>query len=124
MSHCLLRQNGFSLIELLVVISIIGILASIAVSSYANNKKNALDSRAAADLRNAATAEDAYFADHQSYKSCASAATCETTLTGFKVSNGVLLALTATTSGFTGSSTHPAGSGRIYSWNSSAGGMQ
>jgi type IV pilus assembly protein PilA len=53
-------QSGFSLIELLVVILVIGILAAIAIPSFLNQKSKAEDSQAKVVARNAETAIETY----------------------------------------------------------------
>lgn len=117
------NEKGFTLIELLVVVAIIGILAAIAIPQFAEYRARGFDARAKSDLRNVATAEEAYFADNEVYKSC-TGSSCATVLPGIgDLSQGVTLQMTATTTGFSGTSTHPKGTGVTCNWDSSAGGL-
>jgi type IV pilus assembly protein PilA len=68
-------KEGFTLIELLVVIAIIGILAAIAIPQFAAYRRRGYDSQAKSDLRNAATAQEAYFTDKNEYASTPSTLT-------------------------------------------------
>lgn len=49
------NESGFTLVELLVVILIIGILSSIAVPMFLNQRKQALNAQLKSDMKNVAT---------------------------------------------------------------------
>jgi prepilin-type N-terminal cleavage/methylation domain-containing protein len=65
------NRKGFTLIELLIVVVIIGILAAIAIPKFAATKDKAKLASVKTDLRNAMTAEEAYFSDNSKYASIA-----------------------------------------------------
>jgi len=60
-------EKGFTLIELMIVIAIIGILAAIAIPQFSAYRMRAYNSSAQSDLRNCATAQEAYFVDADIY---------------------------------------------------------
>ena len=64
-----MNKKGFTLIELLIVVAIIAILAAIAIPQFSSYRIRGYNSAATADLRNARTAEEAFFSDWQVYSS-------------------------------------------------------
>lgn len=60
-------QSGFSLIELLVVISVIGILAGLVLVNLVGVRGRAGDTRAKSDLKSLKTALRLYYNDYQQY---------------------------------------------------------
>jgi prepilin-type N-terminal cleavage/methylation domain-containing protein len=112
------NEQGFTLIELLVVVAIIGILAAIAIPQFSAYRAQGFNRPRVVDLRNLATAEEAYFAANASYT------TTLTNLTGFKQSPGVTITVGSVTStSFTATSNHGSGN-KTFDWNSVNGGLQ
>jgi type IV pilus assembly protein PilA len=81
-------DSGFTLVELLVVVVIIGVLVAIAIPAYLNYRKGAENKSAESDVRGAAVAIEQFFTENSNTYPA----------TG-KVTGGVPLILGTTTSG-------------------------
>ena len=64
-------EQGFTLIELMVVVLIIAILIAIAIPTFLGARQRAQDRAAQSDLRNALTAEKTSYTDNEAYTSTA-----------------------------------------------------
>ena len=96
------QRRGFTLIELLIVVVIIGILAAVAIPKFQNTKGKANAAALKSDLRNLATAEEAFFFENSVYTTVLSDL-------AFASSPGVILTISvATASGWGAVATHPA----------------
>ena len=63
----LMEEDGFSLVELLVVLIILGLLAAIAIAAFTGQQNKAHDADAKTAARTAQTAMETYFVEHKSY---------------------------------------------------------
>lgn len=95
------RRPGFTLLELMTVMIIIGLLAAIAISRFWSVKERAYRASVKNDLRTAAIQQERYFDKNMAYASNAS------DLPDFSDSPGVTITITwAANSGWAGTALH------------------
>ncbi|HKK92794.1 MAG TPA: prepilin-type N-terminal cleavage/methylation domain-containing protein [Longimicrobiales bacterium] len=93
-------RNGFTLVELLVIMVIVGILAAIALPRYASTRERAYVSSMKADLRNLSSKQEIYHSESSTY-------TQDATALGLRTSEGVTVVIgEAETSGWSALATH------------------
>ena len=90
-------QKGFTLIEMMIVVNILGILTLIMIPAFVTLKGRAEDGANKANVRNVLTLIDAYFQDNQSYSGM-TLATLQTSYDqGLEVSKYGLASVSGTT---------------------------
>ena len=112
------KEQGFTLIELMVVIIIIGILAAIAVPVFLNQRQQAWTASVKSDLANAAIAAESYAVSNNG--SYANLDKAKLVTNGFKETTGntlVVGAITATSCVFTDTNANMSGT----TWTSTTG---
>ncbi|VAX24377.1 Type IV pilin PilA [hydrothermal vent metagenome] len=121
------KKEGFTLVELLIVVAIIGILAAIAIPQFAAYREKAYCSAIKSDLANLAVSEEAYFTDFDQYQ------TTLASVTGFTSSTGVTVTIASgdTRTEWSATGTHAncssggssGTSAGVFTWDSDAGGL-
>lgn len=110
-------EAGFTLIEMLIVMVVLGILAAIAIPKLNVTRERSYFAAMKSDLKNVAAQEELYYADTYTYTSSLNALE-------FHVSDGVTITINeATTSGWAATATHAGIAGEqcgIYYGNASA----
>ena len=111
---------GFTLIEILMVIAIIGLLAAISIPQFIHYRKEAVDAQMKSDLRNAAVAVESYYAKRMVYPASMS----EITGFGFQPTPGVALTLTnLSPDSYALTAATPGGTQPNFVYNSAGGSM-
>ena len=100
------NEKGFTLIELMIVIAIIGILAAIAIPNFVSYRQRSYNSAAQSDMKNAMTTQEAYYVDNATYADTLN----KLTGAGFKQSSNVTFsAPAASATGYTMTAYHTSG---------------
>lgn len=95
--HALMRRRtGFTIIELLIVVLIIGILASVAIAKFGESKRRAYLTAMKSDLRGLATMAESRYTSDNSYEN----------IEAPQGSDGVTLTFLGTPSGWSATATH------------------
>ena len=96
------NKRGFTLIEILIALVIVGILAAIAIPTFATTTAKADIASVQSDLRNLATAQEDYYYQHATYAPSYA-------LLNVTPSPGVLVTIVeAGASGWSATAVHPA----------------
>ena len=94
------NRTGFTLIEMLIVVVVIGILASVAVARFNRVKQRGQMAAVQSDLRNISVAQEGYHMENMTY-------TNDPDDLEFDITSGVIITITAATStGWAATGTH------------------
>lgn len=118
-------RAGFTLVELLVVVAIIGVLSAIAIPQFSLYRARAICSKAVSDLGNLAHAQEAYFTTAQTYAPVIHNPDYTSNLPGFTWTHGVvLISSTGDDKEWTAVVDHPICVNGPFTFDSTKGGVQ
>lgn len=112
------QSKGFTLLELLVVIAVLGTLAAIAIQQFSIYRSRVIDTQMRFTLKSAAIAMESYFADFDNYPSTIPSITA----VGYRPTSGVTLTINLTSNTtFTLTAAKPSGTQASFSFDSVTG---
>jgi len=112
------KNAGFTLLELLIIIAILGILAAIAIQNIGLYRARSIDASMRSDLRNAAMAMESYYGEFLAYPNSDTALL----MIGYRRTTGVTLTISVTTpSTYTLTAARPSGSQASFTFDSNTG---
>jgi prepilin-type N-terminal cleavage/methylation domain-containing protein len=98
LNRCTAPRRGFTIIELLAVVVILAVLATLAISKFGDSKRRAYIAAMKSDLHNLALIAETRFSSENSYAN----------ITPPQGSAGVVLTFNGTQNGWTATATHNA----------------
>jgi prepilin-type N-terminal cleavage/methylation domain-containing protein len=111
-------SSGFTLLELIVVVAVLGILVAIAIQQFSIFRGQAVDAAMRSDLKGAALAMESYYGEFLEYPASVSAIQ----LVGFRKTSGITLTITVPSSStFTLNAAMPNGTQPSYTFDSATG---
>lgn len=111
-------EAGFTLLELIVVVAVLGILAAIAIQQFSLYRSRAMDTAMRSDLKNAALAMESYYGEFLDYPTTLSAIQ----IVGYRKTNGVTMTISVTSpSSFTLNAAMPNGTQPSFTFDSTTG---
>ena len=111
-------EAGFTLLELIVVVAVLGILAAIAIQQFSIFRSRAMDTAMRSDLKNAALAMESYYGEFLDYPTTLSAIQ----IVGYRKTGGVTMTISVTSpSSFTLNAAMPNGTQPSFTFDSTTG---